>query len=66
MSAKQSMPMHVKMQVERMVRDIKKMEPILGKARVEEFSKNTLRNQVEKGTITEEEYTELMSKLGYE
>lgn len=59
-------PMHVKMQIERMVRDIKKMEPILGKSRVEEFAKNTLRNQVEKGTISEEEYAELMSKLGYE
>lgn len=53
-------------QIEQMIGQIKALEPVLGKQRVETFAKKTLRAQVRKKVITEEEYALLMSKLGYE
>jgi hypothetical protein len=53
-------------QVEAMLQQIKAMEPVIGKARVQKFTKNTLRAQLRKKVITETEYADLMTRLGYE
>lgn len=52
-------------QAEQMLAKVKEMEPILGKGRVESFVRKTLQVQKMKKVITDDEYNELMSKLGY-
>lgn len=55
-----------KAQVELMIQQIKNMEGLIGKDRAQKFTKNTLKAQLRKHVITETEYAELMSRLGYE
>jgi hypothetical protein len=53
-------------QVEDMIKDIKKLEPIVGKTKTEKYVRRSLERSVKKGEINQIEFTELMSKLGYD
>jgi hypothetical protein len=53
-------------QVEDMIKDIKKLEPIVGKGRTEKYVRRSLERSEKKGEITHPEFVELMSKLGYD
>lgn len=49
-----------------MLTQIKNMEGLLGKDRTRSFTDKTLKHQIKKGNITEEQYHEIMRKLEYE
>jgi len=59
-------PEHVKIQMSQMIDQIKALKPVIGSGRVKTFAKKTLKSQLRLRKITEEEYAELMSRLGYD
>lgn len=49
-----------------MIDQIKQMESVLGRDRCKSFTVNTLKKQVKKKVITEEEYHDVLKRLEYE
>lgn len=53
-------------QVNTMLAQIKSMEGLLGKERTKSFTEKALKQQIKKGNISEDQYHEILRKLGYE
>lgn len=56
----------IESQVATMINQIKEMEPVLGRDRCKSFTIDTLKKQVKKKVITEDEYHDVLKRLDYE